>query len=99
MGCVPQVSVGDQFITGITLQAPTSRGGRKAPTMTAAHFAIMDIYTLLHPKRHTGPGHKTHGLQPFVMQHLQDMSIFLHLYTHGTQEWTNSSLAVVKIFG
>lgn len=94
-GSIPWPPVEDQF----TFQPPTSKGGRKAPAMAAAHYAIMDIRTILHPKRQTGPGHKTHGLQPFVVQRLQDMSMFLYLYLHGTKEWTNSSLAAAKILG
>ena len=100
MGNTPKASVEDQFTADVTVQPLASRGGRKAPAMAATQYAIADIiHTLLHPKRQTGYRHKTHGLQPFVVQRLQDVSMFLHLYIHGTQEWTGSSLAAAKILG
>ena len=59
----------------------------------------MDIHTLLHPKRKTGIGHKTHGLRPFVAQRLQDMSVFLCLFIQDIHEWINASLTAAKILG
>lgn len=75
------------------------QGGRKAPTKAAAQYAVADIDVLLHPKRRIGYGHKKHGLQPFVAQRLQDISMFLRVYIRGTEEWTKSSLTTARIFG
>ena len=78
---------------------PVPRGGRRAPAIAAAQHAIADIHTLLYPKRQTGYGHRMHALQPFVAHHLQEMLVFLRVYTHRTGEWIKSSLIAVKYLG
>ena len=75
-------------------------GGRPGvPTIAAAQHAIADIDALLHPKRRAGHGRKPHGLRPFLVQRLREMSIFLRVYVHSTKGWTKSSLTAAKFLG
>lgn len=78
---------------------PAPQGGRRAPTIAAAQHAIVDIHSLLYPKRQTGPGHKPHTLRPFVAQRLQEMLVFLRVYAQSTGEWIKSSLIATKFLG
>ena len=98
---VSHAPVEDQSGADVISQPSAPRRGRKAPALGAAQLAIGDIHAILHPKRRTGYGHKTHGLGPLVAQRLQEMSVFLQVYVHGVQcgEWINSSLAAAKILG
>ena len=95
----PSNVVEAQFTVDVISRPPVAGGSGKAPTIAAAQHAIADIYSLLHPKRQTGHGHKMHGLRPFVARRLEEMLTFLRVYVHGTQEWTKLSLVAAKFLG
>jgi len=88
------------FTADTVSQSPTPKGGgMRAPTIAAAQHAIVNIRTLLHPRKQTGYGHGKNSLRPFVTQRLQEMLTFLRMYIYSARGWMGSSLVAANFLG